>query len=201
MPIVTKIEQQRKRKDRYSIFVDGQYSFSLSEVDLAASGVRKGRELSGSELRELIDMSGSSKLYDKAIHYLSFRPRSVKEVADHLAKKGHDCAEVEPVIQKLLEQKLLDDEAFARSWTESRSLLKPSSKKKLTLELRQKGVPADIVERVLDELDSGDEVEAIKKLAQKKLSLARYQDQRKLTDYLLRQGFSYDAVKTALNEI
>jgi len=196
---ITKIEQQHKRKDRYSIFVDGEYSFALPDYELVAAGITKTQELSEEELAKLQRLAIGSKVYDKAIHYLSFRPRSIKEVRDHLAGKDIDPNEIEETIVRLTTQGFLNDGTFAKSWIESRGLLKPSSKRKLVMELRQKGVAAEIIETVLEEISPEDEVETIKQIAEKKIRTMP--DRRKLVDYLLRQGFSYSQIQTALSEL
>ncbi len=199
MPKITKIEQQQKRKDRYSIFVDEKYSFALPDYELVAANIAKGQEISDDELTKLQQLAIGSKVYDKAIHYLSFRPRSIKEVRDHLAGKEIDVNEVEEAIDRLTGHGFLDDKSFAKSWVESRGLLKPSSKRKLVMELRQKGVGAEIIEEILEEISPNDEIETIKQIAQKKIRTMS--DQRKLTDYLLRQGFSYHQIQAALSDI
>lgn len=201
MPIITKIEQQKKRSDRYSIFVDGRYSFSLSEAELASSQLRRGRELAMAELNDWLEKSKQSKAYDRALNFLSYRPRSIKEVADYLRRKEYGEPEVASVLERLKEQGFLNDRAFTQSWVEHRNLLKPSSKRRLIQELRQKGVSAEITGEVLSRIDPAAETEAIKQIARKKIALAKYQDQRKLTEFLLRQGFDYPQIKLALEEL
>jgi regulatory protein len=103
----------------------------------------------------------------------------------------------EAILGRLRRLSLLDDEAFARSWVASRHLLKNTSKRRLQLELKQKGVSQTIIDIVLAE-DEVDERKSLAAVIAKKR--ARYPDPSKLLQYLLRQGFSYDDIKTVLAE-
>lgn len=201
MPLVTKIERQKNRVDRYSVFLDGEFAFGLSDLDLSLSGLREGHDLSPAEAEKWSKTSQQSKAYERALHYLSFRPRSRREVSDYLSKKGYEETDVGFVIERLGRSGLVNDEQFAASWVSNRQILKPRSKRRLVQELRQKGVSEDEIESSLVEIDSSSELENIKQIAIKKQALVRYQDTKKLMSYLCGQGFPYDLVKQALSEL
>ena len=196
---ITAIKQQVKRNDRYSLYVDAKYSFSLSESELLQKNLRVGQEISQSDLEKLKNDAVLDKAYDRAINLLSIRPRSEWELRTYLKRKEMEPETVDSVIQRLSERKYIDDEAFARRWVESRRLLKPTSKRRLSQELRQKRVEDHIVKRVLEE-DETDEREQLTELIRKKRQQSRYQDKMKLMQYLSRQGYSYDDIKSALSE-
>ena len=170
---ITKISQQVKRKDRYSVYVDEKYSFSLSDYQLVSAGLRIGKEYTQAELTELINNSEFGKA--STVLYM------IERVLERLEQKGYS-----------------DDQKFAEAWVRSRQLTKKSSKRKLQQELQVKGVNSEIITAVLTD-DSIDETENLKKMIEKKQKQARYQDTTKLTQYLLRQGFTYSDIKTALD--
>jgi regulatory protein len=94
---------------------------------------------------------------------------------------------------------LLNDLAFARSWIANRRLLKPTSARKLRLELKQKQVAEEIIQEAMAE-DETDEQEVLQQLIAKKRNQTKYNhDNLKLMQYLARQGFNYDAIKSALD--
>lgn len=105
---------------------------------------------------------------------------------------------IERVLERLEQKGYSDDQKFAEAWVRSRQLTKKSSKRKLQQELQVKGVNSEIITAVLTD-DSIDETENLKKMIEKKQKQARYQDTTKLTQYLLRQGFTYSDIKTALD--
>lgn len=196
---VTNISQQEKRKDRYSIFVDEKYSFSLSDIALLDAGLAVGQELSAADVEKYKELSADDKLYSSVLHYLAIRPRSVGEIKLYLMQKKVKDEAANQVIQKLLDKGLLDDEKFAKSWVDNRRLLKPISRRKLTAELRQKRVSTDIIDSTLADEEIND-TDALRAMIAKKREQPKYADTEKLMAYLARQGFSYGDIKQALSE-
>jgi len=196
---ITTIRQQVKRVERYSIFVDGVYSFSLSDREVVASGIHKGLELSEKEVRKYKKLSEVDKVYGLALNLIAHRARSQKELTDYLRRKKLDESEIQKILNKLSKGKLVDDWEFARRWVQNRRELKNASNRKLRLELRVKGINSEIIDDVLaDSID--EESKALKELIEKKLRQTKYlNDPQKLMTYLTRQGFNYQDIKTALD--
>lgn len=196
---ITAIKQQVKRADRYSLYLDGKYSFSLREAELIKLGLHSGQEISEEELNEFQGESEFGKWYDRTLNLLSFRLRSEWELRDYLRRK--DCPEpvTEKILNKLSINGYVNDEQFAKRWVENRRLMKATSRRKLSQELQQKRIPRDIIDAVLaDDKEATDEREVLRELVEKKRH--RYPDQLKLMQYLARQGYSYDDIKTVLAE-
>jgi regulatory protein len=194
---ITAIKQQVKRADRYSIFVDGKYAFSLSESGLIESRLASGQELDAGELKRLKKAAGLDKAYFSALRYVAIRPRSQWEIDFYLQRKEVDKDTAAEVVRRLKDLNLLNDLEFARSWVANRRLLKSTSKRRLRLELMQKKVPNEVIDQVLAE-DETDERQTLRDLIDKKRR--RYPDEQKLIQYLARQGFGYGDIKSALAE-
>jgi len=88
---------------------------------------------------------------DAAARFLEARPRSVAEVRGRLTTAGYRAELVEAAITRLTELGYLDDEAFARTWIESRDRARPRGVHALRRELRLKGVDASMIESALEE--------------------------------------------------
>jgi regulatory protein len=197
---ITAIKQQEKRKDRYSVFVDGKYAFSLSEGALLETKVASGQELDKARLKEFKKLSADDKAYGNALRYVTMRPRSEWEMRDYLRRKQAEEPVAEKIIAKLRSLDLLNDETFARTWVENRRLLKPTSRRKLELELKQKRVPQEIIDKALrEDRVQTDEREVLRELVERKRK--RYPDNLKLMQYLARQGYSYNDIKSVLDEV
>lgn len=194
---ITAIKQQVKRPDRFSVFVDGKYSFSLSELALINNEIKLGLELTRSDLKKLKEESNFDKAYNQTLNLLARRPRSEWEIRDYLKRKKHDEELSERLVNKLSERRLINDLAFAQMWVENRRLLKNMSKRKLTQELRAKRVNDEIINEVMGQ-DETDEREVLRELVERKKN--RYPDKLKLMQYLSRQGFNYDDIKSVLDE-
>lgn len=194
---VTKIAAQVKTPGRYSIFIDGKFAFGLSELGLIDAGLKIGLELSETELYELKNQAQTDKAYNRVLGLLARRPRSEWEVHEYLRRKNSEANLISEVISKLKERGYIDDRDFARRWVESRRLLRATSRRKLSIELKQKRVEDSVIREILAD-DETDELDVLKQLIAKKRSQSRYQDETKLIRYLAGQGFSYGDIKDAL---
>lgn len=192
---ITAIKQQVKIKGRYSLYVDGKYAFSLSESALLAQSISVGQELDDAQLQDFKELSGFDKVYGLALRYVAMRPRSQWEIETYLRRKDLDETASAQIIEKLAKLSLIDDEAFAKAWVNHRRIVRQTSKRRLSMELKQKHIASDIIEKVLREEEVTDKDE-LRKLVDKKRT--RYPDKTKLMQYLARQGFSYDDIKSAL---
>ncbi len=195
---ITAIKQQVKQKGKYSIFVDERYSFSLSELGLINSGLRLGQKLSEEEIEAHKQASAQDKLYNRVLGLLARRMRSSWEITDYMRRHKAEEDVSTSILNKLSNLKYIDDEAFARSWVENRKLLKPTSLRKLRAELRQKHINDDIISRVLS-LEKDADKDSLGELVARKRRQAKYQDDLKLMQYLARQGFNYQDIKSAMN--
>lgn len=200
MPQVTDIQKQKKRDNRYSIFIDGDYAFSLSDLELSSSTLEIGKSVRTDEIQELQKLSDEGKAYGRALSYLSMRQRSRRELTDYLRRHGYADAVIEPVINKLAGYHLVDDAALASSWVADRKALKPRSRRMIEQELRGKGIDAEDLEQALAEVSVEDELAMLNQIITKKISLSRYQERDKLISYLVSQGFGYALVKRAIAE-
>lgn len=194
---ITKIEAQVKTRGRYSVFVDGKFAFGMSELGLIESGLKAGQEYSKEELEKLKDEANTDKIYNMALGLIARRPRSKWEIENYLRRKEMDLVSSQAIITKMESKGFIDDFDFSKRWVENRRLLKPTSKRKLELELRAKRVKGDVIKRVLDE-DEVDEFNVLLQEVEKKRRQTRYRDNDKLMQYLARQGYSYEDIKRAL---
>lgn len=195
---VTSIKQQVKRQDRYSIYVDGKYSFSLSDSALLDSRLANGQELTPAEVISLKQKSADDKVYSLALRYVAIRPRSTYELETYLRRKDATPPLIEALLARLQGYGYVDDTAFARSWVENRRLLKSVSRRRLMQELRQKRVPDEIIRSVIEDDETTDRSTLID-LVSKKRRQSRYQDDTKLMQYLACQGYGYDDIKAVLS--
>lgn len=207
---ITGISGQTKNNNRVNIMVDDVYRFSLDIFQVGDLGIKVGKEYTEKELVELETESQFGKLYARTLEYCLMRPHSAKEVRDYLYKKTRDTRTkdgsikkgvapelTQRVMERLTQKGYIDDEKFTRFWVENRSVVKGASRRKITAELRSKGVALPIIEHALEESSRSDDDE-LQKIITKKRS--RYPDDQKFMQYLARQGFSYDDIKQALTD-
>ncbi len=191
-------------RDRYSVYVDEAYSFSLSETALIDSKLHSGLELSRQQVEDFKKLSLDDKLYNRALRYVAMRQRTEWEVKVYLERKGADTPLLPSILNKLSILGLIDDEKFARAYINDRQLLRPTSRRKIIMELQKKHVGEEIVQRALAEKADIDgenpEQTALSEVITRKRRQSKYQDDTKLMQYLARQGFGYGDIKAALNK-
>lgn len=195
---ITAIKAQVKNAERISIYVDGKYAFSLGYSQLLDQKLHTGLDIDEQRLAELKHVSDFGKAYERALMYVMLRPRSVREVQDYARRKKWTPEDTAAIIKKLVSKNYLNDRNFARSWVESRMLTQKTSKRKLQMELKQKGVGETLIAETLAQTGF-DDADALRQLIEKKRRLPRYAtDEQKLMRYLAGQGFSFDDIKAAL---
>jgi regulatory protein len=181
------------------------------------------RRVSHAERRERhAAVDDPAVVLEAAARFLEPRARSVAEVRRRLAGAGYRPALIEDAVTRLLELGMLDDEAFARAWVESRDRARPRGERAIRQELGLKGVDRVTVDLVLTERreavagvpsDSGETMSPDRSAAERMLarharSLARVADprQRRQRAYALlaRNGFDPDVCRTVaatVNEV
>ncbi|QNN52254.1 regulatory protein RecX [Nocardioides mesophilus] len=119
--------------------------------------------------------------------------RTRSELSGKLAKKGVPDQVAERLLDRFEEVGLVDDQAFARSWVQSRQPGKGLARRALAQELRRKGVDDEVAREALDEIDPDDEIESARLLVRRKLRTAARLDRttavRRLGGMLARKGY------------
>jgi len=194
MKTITAIETQKRGRERVSIFLDGRFAFSVGRGVVEEHGLHHGQVLSDSRVEELAAADLFGKCLNAALRLLSYRPRSEAEIRTRLSRR-FDRETIEGVILQLRERQMIDDVAFAAFWREARDSFSPRGRLLLKVELRNKGIDPELIDKVLDGID--DEESAYRAAQKRGRTLAKedYETfRRKLGAFLRRRGFSYGVV-------
>ncbi len=194
---ITAIKQQSKDKGRYSVFVDGKFSFGVGEFTLIHATIRVGQDVSKEQILQYKEQSTTEKYYAAVLRLLSRRSRSKWEITTYLRRKGVTNEKIQLILNMLSERGYVDDSKFAYVWVENRRLLKPTSRRKLVAELKAKRISDEIISEVLSS-DTTNDKDVLQEEITRKRRQTRYQDDKKLIAYLSRQGYSYGDIKDAL---
>ena len=144
---------------------------------------------------------------NRAVKLLAAKPRSVRELRERLLEKNWTNNEiVDAVIEKLKEYSYLDDSQFARDVALSQLRQKPQGKRRLQQTMSRKKLDRETVDAAIaNAFEKMPEEELIDTAIAKRLRLKgkpeSREDTKKFYDHLLRQGFSYDLIRTKLSEI
>ncbi len=203
---ITKIIRKKSRQALYSVSVDGAKAFELNADVLGKFGLRVGDELSDKDIERILVEEARFRAQRLAVNYLSYRPRSSREITRHLARKGFGKDLARIVAQNLEKAGLINDAQFAAMFVRDRIKRRPVGRALLRRSLHEKGIAPQIVEQVLNHaLSDETQQEAARELASKRLRLHQSSfakldtahKKKRLLEYLLRRGFSNDvAIKT-----
>ncbi|GMQ82522.1 MAG: RecX family transcriptional regulator [Rhodothermia bacterium] len=205
--VITSIEPQKKANDRVSIFIDGKFALGLHADVLISGGLSKGQTVSKSDLAELIEADSYFRARTRAYHLLSYRQRSQVELSRRLSKSGFSPHIIDRIMERLIELDMIDDQAFARTFSEARVRSKGYGPVRLRSELYRKGIDSDTIDAVLADAyrEKTAEVlalEAARKYMRRLTGETDAQKRRsKLTAYLARRGFSSDQMTEAVAEL
>lgn len=135
---------------------------------------------------------------DKAIYYLQFSGKTESELRKKLAEQSFSPASVDSAIEFVKRYRYLDDEDYARRFLEKNGNKK--SRKQMMYELSQKGVSREILDKVFEDMPVDEETQILSILEKKKYAgdEATREEKQKISAYLARKGFSYDAISSAM---
>ena len=202
MSVITKLTTAKSRDRKINIYLDGKYAFSLPANVVAQAGLRKEQELSSNQVEELTATGKYRRCYNAALSYLSYKPRSEYEVRQRLLQRRFDSHDIEKAVDSLKNQGLIDDDTFARLWTENRQDCSPRSRWLTGMELKRKGIDDDIIRQAVSDVDDEENayLAAVNKV--RKASPNDYQTfRRKLGDFLKRRGFRYDVIQQTVDKL
>ena len=207
---ITRIETQKKRRDRVSIFVDDEFAVGLSKETLLRAALRVGDDLPASRIAAL---SADETLYQartSALRLLARRPRSERELRDRLREKEFADDVISRVVTNLKETGLVNDAEFARIYVRNALTLRPQGEIQLRQKLLLLGVARPTIDETLHEILPGvNEEEMARSLATRFLARSwgsgagadpRKRRQR-VGAMLARRGYAWSIISSVLKSI
>ncbi|NSW50985.1 MAG: RecX family transcriptional regulator [Anaerolineae bacterium] len=201
MATITALRAQKRNPNRINVDLDGEFAFGLSRV--VAAWLQVGQELNDEKITRLQAEDEREVALQKAIHFLSYRPRTESEIRRKLAEQGFEEDVVNGALERLRSNQMVGDGKFARLWIDSRVTFRPRSHRLMAMELRQKGVADETIDAALAEAPE-DEILAYQ-AGQARFRRYAGTDfktfQQKLGAYLGRKGFSYGVISPVVQRL
>ena len=213
---ITDIKQQQKNPNRLNVYMDGQFAFGVSVEIRFEKKLEIDQELSEKQIEDLVSADQTDRLLNKVLKFLSFRPRSEREIREHLLRKGKlkevkSEAErkqyegsVENVASRLKKLGQIDDQKFASWWVDQRARFKPRGPNVLRSELFSKGIAKEIVDEQV-RFNEENQFELALAAAKKKVDSYRKLDTQdfrvKLSQFLARRGFGWAIIKKVVDTL
>lgn len=195
MAKITALRFGKGRSKKVCVSLDGRHAFNLELDVVIKERLKVGQEISAAQVEALKKAGYQQRCYNAAARLLGYRPRSEHEMKQRLNQHGFDNDTIRAVLARLKEQGLVDDGNFARFWRDNRQSFSPRSQWLIRVELRQKGVPDEIINQVVNSIDDADNAYHTAKKKANSLTITDYQDfRRRLGEYLKRRGFNYSVI-------
>jgi len=197
---ISALRYQKRNKNRVNVYLDDQFAFGLAAIE--AARLRVGQVLSDDDIARLRRQDDVERAHERALNFLSYRPRSEAEVRRNLRKKDVTDEAIEAVVERLTRAGMLDDREFARYWVENRLQFNPRGARALDHELREKGVPVSIIDDTLAGFDEEPTARKAAEAGARRLAhLEPTAFRRRLGAYLARRGFSYAVISPLVEEM
>ena len=195
------ISHNRGRGKKIHLLIDDEYQITTDIDFWADHSIKDGTEISQEEWDALVDAIQYKKALDKCYDLLSRRDHSTKELRTKLLR-SIDEGNADKAIRRMKELGYLDDHRYAKSLLQYLVEGKKMSKSFVKQEFYKRGIPADITNDVIGEYEFDNESAVYDLLCTKyKNKLLADNGTEKVTNALLRKGFSYSDIKSAFRKI
>jgi regulatory protein len=205
MKNITKIEYQKKNKERFNIYIDDEYGFSVDISIMINYSLKKGMELDDALIGDILSSEEKISVYNYGISVLSKYAKSEFELRLKMQRKGFEPRLIDNAISRLKEQKYLDDERYCEMFINDKINISNHGVRKIKEALYYKGIDKEIIEEKIKIITSDSEEERAYLLGGKKLSSIKEKDTRKrmakLSNYLIGKGFEYETVNKTLRKL
>ena len=200
---ITAIEPQKKKKDRYNIYADGEYIASLGAEALVRLNIKTGAVVSQSVLDAAVLEDNIQYAFDCAASLLSHSMRTRGELVQRLREKGIADAAIEPAMDKLAAYGYVDDATYAKEFVQSAVSVGRWGRIAVSHRLQEKRLDRALIEDAMEAYTD----EAERSNARRQLDALMSKntgDKRKLRQKafaaLTRHGFSYDTISSLFSE-
>lgn len=204
---ITKMTAQVKAKQRLSIFLDGTFAFGLHHDVVLEAALVTGQHLSIAQQQALKEADAFMRAKESAVRYLGHRPRTEAEVRTKLRRLGFGDSIIARTVARLYELAYLDDAAYAKLYVQRRFANKGYGPQRLRSELVRRGIARDLIDSTLAVFqEETDTLSKAREQGEKRWERLRNEPdrrkrQRKVSDFLVRRGFTYDTVRQVLDEL
>lgn len=126
-----------------------------------------------------------------------------KEMRDKLKRWGIDESAQNRIIQRLINERYIDDERYARAFVKDKIRYNKWGRRKVQQALWLKHIDPEIQQHVLDEIDDSEYLDVLRPLLRQKRKTVKaesdYELNQKLVRFALGRGFTFDIIRQCLN--
>jgi len=191
------LKPSQRKKGRFLLTMEDGTVLRVTEEELLRFRLREGMELEEDTLQALRKSAKTSDTKARAANMISARPLSQKELQKRLVQKGSGEEDAAAAVEWLVDLGAVNDGEYASALVRHYSA-RGYGPLRIREELRRRGVPRELWDNALE--GRSDSVETLDALIQKKCkgNLGDPKERKRVVDALLRRGFSWSEVSSAL---
>lgn len=199
---ITAVEKNRD-KGMVRVFIDNNYSFTIPEEDYIINELYEETVISEEQLSVIREKVLVRAARERGVRYLTYKDRSENEILTKLIEAGFDANVAQSAVNELKTIGYLDDTRYAMKYLSERIRTKALSRKALGLELKNKGIDKEIIDKALSEFETDDYEVALREGKKKfgKYNINNKKIEQKAYRFLLHRGFSYEIVNKVIREM
>lgn len=197
---ITDVVPQQKNKSRVSVFVDGEYSFSLDGVDALRLGVKTDAEITEKDIEIYNLESNLSKAKAKAFDIVGRKAVTERELRTKLSDKGYDEMICDIVIETMREYNYVNDADYCETFLDY-AKSKGWGQLKIRSELKRRGVDDTTISNALSEFEDCPEERIYDILCRKfaEFDLRDFKQKQKALRFFASRGFDFDSINSAVS--
>ena len=191
-------------KKRRKVYIDWQYAFPLYLSELSKYKIEPGSILEQNVYDDIYVIL-TRRVRERILYLIADYDRSEQNIRQKMSMSGYNGNFVDDAIASLKEYGYIDDYRYARYYAESMRDTKGRSSFAISRALYEKGVPRDIIEQVMGELEIDEDAQILRALLSKgydedNISDMDDKERRRLVAFLMRKGFSYELISAHLQK-
>ena len=192
------VEIAVRRRRLYALQLEDGRELAVDRQTFDESGYRQGSTITEQQLETLLNTSQYNRARERALYLLGLRDYAAGELEKKLLTEA--TPEIAgAVVARLQEVGLVDDRRFAGQMARHLSQFKQYPRRRIEQELRRRGVDADTAREAAEEIDAEDFQQALALLEKRYYNkMNTLDDQRRVTAALARRGFTYTAIRRAM---
>ena len=203
---ITMVEKAPREPRRYRIYIDGRFAFSVHEDVMIRYRLLKGEFVQAASLQEALRADELHKAYLHAVKLLGSRLRSEQELRHRLLEKGYAAELADSVLERLKQERYVDDRQFAEQLTRQRLRSQKKGRHWIKQELKAKGISPERIAAALETVDEESEYRMALELARKRYRPSADREEalkarRKLAALLQRRGYPSGVVSRVLRSL
>ena len=204
MPKITKLEVQKKNKERFNLYLDGEFEMGIDIDTLVKFNLKKDQMLEPQDMEQIQKYDHYRRGVNMAIQYLSFKKRTEKEVRQYLEKNDVSQNAIEQVIEYCYREKFIDHEDYAESLKNTMIRTSDKGPEIYKQKLYQLGIEPKIIDHFTALYEEQQPLEDVIKVGNKVMKTKKgpvVKVKQKVSQALMQKGFTLETIQATMNEL